>query len=185
MGVEDLHLKVSGGKGKGKADEDAEMGVEDADVPDEKAEERGNNLLEDSDESDADVPLANAHTEEDLPPAASGRLKIFSGRDERGLQRSTVLTSVAFSGANPSCPLVVTAPTPPLPRLALMIVSADMFFLEVPRSAGTMGETLFEHPQIELLTRVLNKLYQLRDINMDLRSASTKGSPSMGRIGEH
>ena len=40
LGVDDLHLKVSGGKGKGKADdsEDVEMDVED-EVPDEKPEE--------------------------------------------------------------------------------------------------------------------------------------------------
>ena len=40
LGVDDLHLKVSGGKGKGKADEDVEMdAAEDDDVPDEKPEE--------------------------------------------------------------------------------------------------------------------------------------------------
>jgi DNA-directed RNA polymerase beta' subunit len=39
-----------------------------------------------------------------------------------------------------------------------------------------MGETLFEHPQNELLTRLLNTSYRIRDLNADLRAASFKSS---------
>jgi DNA-directed RNA polymerase I subunit RPA1 len=37
-----------------------------------------------------------------------------------------------------------------------------------------MGETLFEHPQNELLAKVLKTSYRLRDLNLELRSASLK-----------
>lgn len=39
-----------------------------------------------------------------------------------------------------------------------------------------MGETLFEHPQNELLAKVLSTSYRLRDLNADLRTASLKSA---------
>jgi DNA-directed RNA polymerase I subunit RPA1 len=54
-----------------------------------------------------------------------------------------------------------------------------MFFMEVIPVAPTrfrppakLGETLFEHPQNELLAKVMNTSYRLRDLNVELRSAS-------------
>jgi DNA-directed RNA polymerase I subunit RPA1 len=56
-----------------------------------------------------------------------------------------------------------------------------MFFMEVIPVAPTrfrppakLGDVLFEHPQNELLAKVLNTSYRLRDLNLDLRSASLK-----------
>jgi DNA-directed RNA polymerase I subunit RPA1 len=37
-----------------------------------------------------------------------------------------------------------------------------------------MGDTLFEHPQNELLTKVLTTSYRLRDLNAELQAASLK-----------
>ncbi len=38
-----------------------------------------------------------------------------------------------------------------------------------------MGDVLFEHPQNELLAKVLNTSYRLRDLNLSLRNVSQKG----------
>jgi DNA-directed RNA polymerase I subunit RPA1 len=58
-----------------------------------------------------------------------------------------------------------------------------MFFMDVIpvsptrfRPPAKMGETLFEHPQNELLAKILNTSYRLRDINDDLRVAESKVS---------
>ena len=59
----------------------------------------------------------------------------------------------------------------------LSYASADMFFMEVLpvsptrfRPPAKMGDTLFEHPQNELLSKVLNTSYRLRDLNQLLRT---------------
>lgn len=59
--------------------------------------------------------------------------------------------------------------------------SADIFFLEaIPvaptrfRPPSLLGDTVFEHPQNELLTKILNTSYRVRDLNNDLKEASTK-----------
>jgi DNA-directed RNA polymerase I subunit RPA1 len=56
-----------------------------------------------------------------------------------------------------------------------------MFFMDVIpvtptrfRPAAAMNGTLFEHPHNELLAKVLNTSYRLRDLNVDLRAASQK-----------
>lgn len=61
--------------------------------------------------------------------------------------------------------------------------SADMFFLDcllvTPtrfRPPAKMGETLFEHPHNELLSRVLVTTFSLRDQNEELRKAQAKDS---------
>jgi DNA-directed RNA polymerase I subunit RPA1 len=41
-----------------------------------------------------------------------------------------------------------------------------------------MGETLFENPHNELLTKMLTTSYRLRDLNAELRTASAKTSAS-------
>jgi DNA-directed RNA polymerase I subunit RPA1 len=72
-------------------------------------------------------------------------------------------------------------PFSPLSSDGLCFASADMFFMDVIPVAPTrfrppakLGETLFEHPQNELLTKILNTSYRLRDLNVDLQSASLK-----------
>ncbi|KAJ3001154.1 hypothetical protein NUW54_g6613 [Trametes sanguinea] len=74
-------------------------------------------------------------------------------------------------------------PLAPVNQNNLSLASADMFFLEVLpvsptrfRPPAKMGEMLFEHPQNELLSKVLTTSYRLRDLNNNLRAASVKGS---------
>lgn len=68
-----------------------------------------------------------------------------------------------------------------LSKQGYSLASADMFFMEVIsvtptrfRPPAKLGDTLFEHPQNELLTRMLNTSYRLRDLNTELYAASVK-----------
>ena len=170
-------------KGKKRADdEDVEMEGSGSS----ESEGEGDDLLEDSDESDADEPLAKTHTGEDLPRAANGKIKTTRGRNERVMAPEECRAHLRrlFKSESVMCSLLFGrhGPHAPVTKDQLCIASADMFFIEVLpvsptrfRPPAKMGETLFEHPQNELLARVLNTSYQLRDINMDLKSASTKG----------
>jgi DNA-directed RNA polymerase beta' subunit len=52
-----------------------------------------------------------------------------------------------------------------------------MFFMDVIpvsptrfRPPAKLGDTLFEHPQNEMLTKVLNTTYRIRDLNTEIRS---------------
>ncbi|KAL0949316.1 hypothetical protein HGRIS_009392 [Hohenbuehelia grisea] len=72
-------------------------------------------------------------------------------------------------------------PHAPITPGGYSLASADMFFLDVVpvtptrfRPPASMGDTLFEHPQNELLGKVLKTSYRLRDLNNDLREASQK-----------
>jgi DNA-directed RNA polymerase beta' subunit len=122
-----------------------------------------------------------------LPRAANGKLKTSRGRNERVMapeecrahlrrlfKTEAVMCSLLFGRHGPfAC----------LSRDGLCKASADMFFLEVIPVAPTrfrppakMGETLFEHPQNELLAKVLRTSYRLRDLHIDLRAASDKNA---------
>jgi len=72
-------------------------------------------------------------------------------------------------------------PFAPISPQGLSRASADIFFMEVMpvsptrfRPPAKMGETIFEHPQNELLSKILRTSYRLRDLNTQLRAASTK-----------
>ena len=74
-------------------------------------------------------------------------------------------------------------PFAPLTPQGLSYASADIFFLDVIpvsptrfRPPAKMNDMLFEHPQNELLTRVINTSYTLRDLNTSLSAASAKSS---------
>jgi len=118
-----------------------------------------------------------------MPRSASGHLKTSRGRNERVVapeecrahlrklfQAEPVICSLLYGKHGPFA--VVSSTGPPIP-------SADMFFIEILpvtptrfRPPAKIGETLFEHPQNELLTRILNTSYRLRDLNIDLRTIS-------------
>ncbi|RXW17855.1 hypothetical protein EST38_g7989 [Candolleomyces aberdarensis] len=168
----------------GRARQDDDM---DEDGSSEEDEGEGESLLdEDEDETDEEHQTSQNAAEKNLPRAANGKVKTTRGRNERVMapeecrahlrrlfKNETVMCSLLFGRHGPHAP--VTADQ-------LSIASADMFFLEVVpvsptrfRPPAKMGETLFEHPQNELLARVLNTAYRLRDINIDLKAASTKG----------
>ena len=122
-----------------------------------------------------------------LPKSASGKVKTSRGRNERVMppaearahlrrlfERESVMCSLLFGRHGPFAPLSPHN---------LSLASADMFFLEVLpvtptrfRPPAKMNDMLFEHPQNELLTRVLVTSYTLRDLNESLRSASAKSS---------
>jgi DNA-directed RNA polymerase beta' subunit len=136
---------------------------------------------EETDEEDSPVPT---HKHQ-IPKAANGKVKGKRGRNERVMspeecrahlrrlfQNEAVICSLLFGRHGPFAPLS---------HDGLCFAFADMFFMEVIpvtptrfRPPAKLGETLFEHPQNELLARVLNTSYRLRDLNVDLRSASLK-----------
>lgn len=134
-----------------------------------------------------DVMSVDEETAQDLPRAANGKVKTKRGRTERVLapeecrahlrrlfRNEADMTSLIYGRHGP---FARTS------RKGIVETSADIFFLEVIpvtptrfRPPSVMGETVFEHPQNELLTKILNTSYQLRDLNNDLKEASTKES---------
>ena len=121
------------------------------------------------------------------PRAANGKIKTKRGRNERVMapEECRAHLRLLFRNCPEICSLIFGrhGPFSPLNAAGLSLASADMFFMEiipVPptrfRPPATMGETLFEHPQNELLAKVLNTSYRLRDLNADLQAAATKGA---------
>jgi DNA-directed RNA polymerase beta' subunit len=137
---------------------------------------------EEMEEEEESSPPSHEHQ---APKAANGKVKGKRGRNERVMspdecrahlrrlfQNEAVMCSLLFGRHGPFAPLSPDG---------LCFASADMFFMEVIpvtptrfRPPAKLGETLFEHPQNELLSKVLNTSYRLRDLNVDLRSASLK-----------
>lgn len=120
-----------------------------------------------------------------LPRATNGTVKTKRGRNERVMTADECRAHLRrlFRNEQELCSLLYGqhGPFAPLSSIGLSEVSADMFFMEVTlvsptrfRPPAKMGETLFEHPHNELLTKILNTSYRLRDLNVDLRAASTK-----------
>ncbi|KIJ70148.1 hypothetical protein HYDPIDRAFT_78326 [Hydnomerulius pinastri MD-312] len=137
---------------------------------------------------DDEEPEAPSRPSNDGPPrAANGKVKTSRGRNERVMAPEECRAHLRRLFAN--CPVICSllfgrhGPFAPLSRGGLSIASADMFFMEVLpvpptrfRPPAKMGETLFEHPQNELLAKVLNTSFRLRDLNADLQTASAKTS---------
>lgn len=120
-----------------------------------------------------------------LPRAANGKVKTKRGRNERVMAAEECRGHLRrlFRNEYELCSLLFGqhGPFASLSSKGLSEASADMFFMEVIpvsptrfRPPAQMGDTIFEHPQNELLTKVLNTSYRLRDLNTDLREASTK-----------
>ncbi|KAF8897740.1 hypothetical protein BD779DRAFT_1608262 [Infundibulicybe gibba] len=122
-----------------------------------------------------------------LPRAANGKIKTMRGRNERVIAPEECRAHLRrlFRNEAVMCSLLYGkhGSFAQLSRDGLCFASADMFFLDVLPVAPTrfrppakVGETLFEHPQNELLARVLNTSYRLRDLNNELRDAAQKTS---------
>ncbi|KAH8118620.1 beta and beta-prime subunits of DNA dependent RNA-polymerase [Phellopilus nigrolimitatus] len=137
-----------------------------------------------SDEEDEDVPQRKV---ENLPKSASGKVKTVRGRNERVMAPEECRAHLRrlFTNEQAMCSLVFGrhGPFAPLTADQLSFASADMFFLDCLlisptrfRPPAKMGETLFEHPQNELLSKVLTSTYRLRDLNDELKKASEKDS---------
>ena len=119
-----------------------------------------------------------------LPRAADGRVKSARGRNERIMAPEECRAHLRLLFANEAtlCSLIFGRHGPLSPLVdGLSIASADMFFMDVVpvsptrfRPPAKMGETLFENPHNELLTKMLTTSYRLRDLNVELRAASAK-----------
>ncbi|THV08343.1 beta and beta-prime subunits of DNA dependent RNA-polymerase [Dendrothele bispora CBS 962.96] len=138
---------------------------------------------EDEDGEDDETPSDKA----ELPKAANGRVKTMRGRSERVMSAEECRAHLRrlFKNEAAMCALLYGkhGPFAKVNAQGLSIASADMFFMEVIPVAPTrfrppakMNDTLFEHPQNELLAKVLNTSYRLRDLNIDVRSASRKSA---------
>ena len=118
-----------------------------------------------------------------MPKSASGKVKTARGRNERVMPPEECRAHLRrlFRNESVMCSLLFGrhGPFAPHTQHNLSLASADMFFMEVIpvpptrfRPPAKMGETLFEHPQNELLAKVLNTSYRLRDLNVDLPPGS-------------
>ncbi|ETW83790.1 hypothetical protein HETIRDRAFT_314577 [Heterobasidion irregulare TC 32-1] len=171
-----------GQKGSSSTRDTAEEEDSDVEMPD--TEPAGDATLSDEESDEEDTPKVK---DDKLPRAANGRVKTLRGRNERIMAPEECRAHLRrlFSNETVLCSLVFGrhGPLAPVNAQGLSIASADMFFMEVIPVAPTrfrppavMGETLFEHPQNELLSKVLNTSYRLRDLNTDLRAASVKST---------
>ena len=148
----------------------------------EESDDDGENVF--SDEEDEE---RSSRAQFGPPKSASGKVKTSRGRNERLMPAEECRAHLRRLFANESimCSLLFGrhGPFAPLTEHNLSLASADMFFLEVLpvsptrfRPPAKMGEMLFEHPQNELLSKVLTTSYRLRDLNRTLREASAKGA---------
>lgn len=162
-------------------DMDASEGEEKEDGEEDEEEEE-----EDEDEGSGDeIAGPTKPKEPQLPRAANGKIKTSRGRNERVVAPEECRAHLRrlFHNEAMMCSLLFGrhGPFAPISKDQLSFASADMFFLEVIPVAPTrfrppakLGEVLFEHPQNELLSKVLNTSYRMRDLSLDLRAASQK-----------
>lgn len=137
--------------------------------------------------TDEEVEASARPPKETLPKTASGKVKTSRGRNERVMPPEECRAHLRrlFD----VCPIICSllfgrhGPFAPLSRDGLSLASPDMFFMDVLfvpptrfRPPAKLGDTLFENPQNELLARVLNTSYRLRDLNTELVTASAKTS---------
>jgi DNA-directed RNA polymerase I subunit RPA1 len=159
------------GRGPNRGDSDVEM----SDVE----SERGEPTMSDEEQEE----------ERNGQPAksASGKIKGARGRNERVVAPEEVRAHLRRLYANEAvmCSLLFGrhGPFAKLSEEGYSLASADMFFMEVIpvtptrfRPPAKLGDTLFEHPQNELLTRLLNTSYRLRDLNAQLNAVSVKSA---------
>jgi DNA-directed RNA polymerase beta' subunit len=153
------------------------------------ADSRGKHQQENENENDEVIEedLSNAR-----PRSITGKEKAKRGRNERlmipaecraHLRRlfanDSVLCSLLYGRHGPYARTQTDKTTGAL----LSVASADLFFMDVVpvsptrfRPAARMGELLFEHTQNQLLVKILRTSYRLRDLNVVLRTANTKGA---------
>jgi DNA-directed RNA polymerase I subunit RPA1 len=165
-----------------KKAEDSDVDMEDPESDSSEEEEEGE--PEEDEEEDEQEKAAKAK-DAALPRAANGKIKTARGRNERVVTPEECRAHLRrlFRNEAVMCSLLYGrhGPFAPLSTDGLSLATADMFFLDaVPvaptrfRPAAKMGDKLFEHPQNELLEKILRTAYRLRDRNIDLRAASQK-----------
>ncbi|PFH51377.1 hypothetical protein AMATHDRAFT_74938 [Amanita thiersii Skay4041] len=154
----------------------------DVDEPESQDEGEGDDL---EIESEQETGSNRAPRQPDLPRAANGRVKTKRGRNERVMapEECRAHLRLLFKNELTACSLIYGrhGPFSQLTPDQLCHASADMFFMEVIpvsptrfRPPAKMGDTLFEHPQNELLSKVLATSYRMRDLNLELRAVSQK-----------
>jgi DNA-directed RNA polymerase beta' subunit len=135
-------------------------------------------------EMDIDQPPETIHH---MPKSASGKVKTSRGRNERVMppEECRQHLRLLFGNEPHTCSLIFGrhGPFALLDPKGYSPVKADMFFVEVIpvtptrfRPPAKLGEMLFEHPQNELLGKVLQTSYRLRDLNSEIDAASLKSS---------
>lgn len=148
-----------------------------------ESEGEGEDVWSEDDESET---RANAPVQQ-LPKSSTGKVKTSRGRNERVMTPEEARAHLRrlFNNEAVICALLFGrhGPFAPLSPHDLSLASADMFFLElIPvtptrfRPPAKMNDMLFEHPQNDLLGRILSTSYQLRDLTDSLRAAQAKGS---------
>jgi DNA-directed RNA polymerase beta' subunit len=163
-------------------DEDEEASDDNMSEPESVSESVG---MLDEEAVDEDERRQDSRRDEPLPRTASGKIKTKRGRNERAMSPEECRAHLRrlFRNEVAMCSLLYGrhGPFAPLSRDGFSHASADMFFLEVIpvaptrfRPAAKLGETLFEHPQNELLAKVLRTSYRLRNLHLELRSATDK-----------
>lgn len=132
-----------------------------------------------------DVMSVDEESPKSLSRTANGKVKAKRGRTERVLtpEECRGHLRLLFKNEANMVSLIYGRHGPFAFKKSDGIVeaSADIFFLEtIPvaptrfRPPSLLGENVFEHPQNELLTKILNTSYRVRDLNNDLKEASTK-----------
>ncbi|KDQ18256.1 hypothetical protein BOTBODRAFT_554491 [Botryobasidium botryosum FD-172 SS1] len=156
----------------GNSDSDSDVDMDDAGEP----------AMSDEDESDRDNGKEHTHQ---IARAANGAVKGVRGRNERVMAPEECRAHLRrlFANDAATCALLYGqhGPFAKVSSQGIALASADMFFMDVVPVAPTrfrppakLGETLFEHPQNELLAKVLNTSFRIRDLNNELRAASAK-----------
>lgn len=170
-------------KGKAGAHQEQDSNPNGSDSESEPDEEpEGEDVFSDAD-VDGDQNMEKVHA--GAAKSASGKAKSKRGRNERVMPAEECRAHLRRLFANEPviCSLLYGrhGPFAQMTANKLSLASSEMFFLEVVpvsptrfRPPAKMGEMLFEHPQNELLAKILNTSYRLRDLTENLRKASVK-----------
>jgi len=146
------------------------------DTSSDESEGSGDDLAE----PDQDVDVESDDADANLPRAANGRVKSARGRNERVIAPEELRAHLRrlFRNEETMCALIYGkhGPFAKVNAGGLSLASADMFFMDVIpvsptrfRPPAKINDTLFEHSQNELLTKVLQRCYRLRDLSVELR----------------
>lgn len=165
------------------AKKSAAADVSDSDSSEEEPE--GHSTFSDND-MDVDKP-ENVHQVPEPARAATGKIKGARGRSEFIMMPEECRAHLrrVFGNEPVICSLLFGrhGPFAPISKEGYSWASADIFFLDVIpvpptrfRPPAKLGETLFEHPQNELLTKVLTTCVRLRDIQRDIQATVQKES---------
>lgn len=151
----------------------------DVDMSSDESEGSGDDIRPEQEDSSADDEQTEVQ-DSNLPRAANGKIKTSRGRNERVIAPEELRAHLRrlFKKEPTICALVYGrhGSFAKVNSDGLALASADMFFMDVLpvsptrfRPPAKINDTLFEHSQNELLTKVLQRCYRLRDLNLDLR----------------